>query len=101
MAGAFSVQGKSMFLTFAYGVMYVLSFATIITVFATTIALAVFLMMMACRSIWRVFRYGLISIFPTTAFPQPAIAVAPPSPRAGPMFLATFRLAYARLNTDG
>src|SRR6516225_2764837 len=55
-AGAFSVQGKSMFLTFAYGVMYVLSFATIITVFATTIALAVLLMMMACRSIWRLLR---------------------------------------------
>jgi len=45
-----------MFLTFAYGVMYVLSFATIITVFATTIALAVLLMTMACRSIWRLLR---------------------------------------------
>jgi hypothetical protein len=56
MAGASSVQGKSMFLTFAYGVMYVLSFATTITVFATTIALAVLLVMMACRSIWRLFR---------------------------------------------
>ena len=56
MAGAFSVQAKSMFLTFAYGVMYVLSFATIITVFATTIALAVLLVMMACRSIWRLLR---------------------------------------------
>ena len=55
-AGAFSVQGKSVFLTFAYGVMYVLSFATIITVFATAIALAVLLVMMACRSIWRLFR---------------------------------------------
>jgi hypothetical protein len=32
--------GKSMFLTFEYSVMYVLSFATIITVFATAIALA-------------------------------------------------------------
>jgi len=39
MAGAFSVQGKNVFLTFEYGVMYVLSFATIITVFATAIAL--------------------------------------------------------------
>jgi hypothetical protein len=56
MAGAFSVQGKSVFLTFAYGVMYVLSFATIITVFATAIALAVLLVMIACRSIWRLFR---------------------------------------------
>jgi hypothetical protein len=56
MAGAFSVQGKSVFLTFAYGVMYVLSFATIITVFATAIALAVLVVMMACRSIWRLFR---------------------------------------------
>ena len=53
MAGAFSVQGNSVFLTFAYGVMYVLSFATIIAVFATAIALAVLLVMMACRSIWR------------------------------------------------
>src|SRR5262249_18624422 len=101
MAGAFSVQGKSMFLTFAYGVMYVLSFATIITVFATTIALAVFLIMIGFPTILRVFWLGPIPISPTTALPQPAIAVAPPSPRAGPMFLATFRLAYARLNTDG
>ena len=45
-----------MFLTFEYGVMYVLSFATIITVFATTIALAVLLVMIACRSIWRLLR---------------------------------------------
>ena len=55
-AGAFSVQGKSVFLTFAYGVMYVLSFATIIAVFATAIALAVLLVMIACRSIWRLLR---------------------------------------------
>jgi hypothetical protein len=48
--------GKSMFLTFEYSVMYVLSFATIITVFATAIALAVLLAMIACRSIWRLFR---------------------------------------------
>ena len=41
---------------FAYGVMYVLSFAIIITVFATAIALAVLFVMMACRSIWRLFR---------------------------------------------
>ena len=34
-----TVQGKSMFLAFQYGVMYVLSSATIITVFATAIAL--------------------------------------------------------------
>ena len=48
--------GKSMFLTFEYSLMYVLSFATIITVFATAIALAVLLVMIACRSIWRLFR---------------------------------------------
>src|SRR5262249_21575755 len=41
--------GKSMFFAFGYGVMYVLSFATIITVFATAIALAVLLVMIACR----------------------------------------------------
>jgi hypothetical protein len=45
-----------MFLTFEYSVMYVLSFATIITVFATAIALAVLLVMIACRSIWRLLR---------------------------------------------
>ena len=45
-----------MFLTFEYGVLYILSFATIIAVFATAIALAVLLVMMACRSIWRLFR---------------------------------------------
>jgi len=54
--GPFCVQGKSVFLTFAYGVMYVLSFATVIAVFATAIALAVLLVMIACRSIWRLFR---------------------------------------------
>src|SRR5262249_58077054 len=54
MAGAFSVQGKSVFLTFAYGVMYVLSFATIIAVFATAIALAVFVVMVACRRILQI-----------------------------------------------
>jgi len=56
MAGAFSVQGNSVFLTFEYGVMYVLSFATIITVFATAIALAVLLVTIAYRSIWRLLR---------------------------------------------
>ena len=45
-----------MFLTFEYGVMYVLSFATIITVFATAIALAVLLVTIAYRSIWRLLR---------------------------------------------
>src|SRR5262249_43746698 len=56
MAGAFSVQGKSVSLTFAYGVMYVLSFATIITVFATAIALAALIVMIAWRSMWRLLR---------------------------------------------
>jgi hypothetical protein len=51
-----SGQGKSMFLAFGYGVMYVLSFATIIAAFATVIALAVLLVMVAWRSIWRLFR---------------------------------------------
>jgi hypothetical protein len=45
-----------MFLAFEYGVMYVLSFATIITVFVTATALAVLLVMVACRSIWRLLR---------------------------------------------
>src|SRR5215831_18459083 len=48
--------GKSMFFAFGYGVMYVLSFATIITVFATAIALAALLVMLTCRSIWRLLR---------------------------------------------
>src|SRR5262249_60618178 len=54
-AGALSFGGggKSMILTFGYGVMYILSFATIITVLATAIALAVLLVMIACRSILR------------------------------------------------
>jgi hypothetical protein len=51
-----TVQEKSMFLAFQYGVMYVLSFATIITVFASAIALAVLLVMIACRSVWRLLR---------------------------------------------
>jgi len=56
MAGAFSVQGKSVFLAFQFGVMYLLSFATIITAFASATSLSVFLVMIACRSIWRMFR---------------------------------------------
>src|SRR5215475_932597 len=57
-AGALSFGGggKSMILTFGYGVMYILSFATIITVLATAIALAVLLVMIACHSIWRLLR---------------------------------------------
>ena len=47
---------ESMFFAFGYGVMYVLSFATIIAVFATAIALVVLLVMIACRSIWRLLR---------------------------------------------
>ena len=45
-----------MFLALQHGVMYVLSFATIITVFATVIALAILLVMITCRSIWRLLR---------------------------------------------
>ena len=45
-----------MFLAFEHGVMYVLSFATMVTVVATAVALVVLLVMMAGRSIWRLFR---------------------------------------------
>ena len=45
-----------MFLTFEHGVMYVLSFATMITVVATALAVAFLLVMMVGRSVWRIFR---------------------------------------------
>jgi hypothetical protein len=45
-----------MFLAFDHGIMYVLSFATIITVFASAIALVLLLVVIACRSTWRQFR---------------------------------------------
>jgi hypothetical protein len=45
-----------MFLAFQYGVLYVLSFATIIAAFVSAIALVLLLVMIACRSIWRLFR---------------------------------------------
>jgi len=45
-----------MFVAFGYGVMYVLSFATMITVVASAAALAALLVMMAGRSIWRLVR---------------------------------------------
>jgi len=45
-----------MFLAFEHGVMYVLSFATMVTVVATTLALAVLLVMAVGRSVWRLFR---------------------------------------------
>ena len=51
-----TVQEKSMFLAFQYGVMYVLSFATIIAAFAAAIALVLLLVMIVCRSVWRLFR---------------------------------------------
>jgi len=51
------LEGKSVFLAFQYGVIYVISFAAIITAFASATALAVLLVMMACRSIWRLFRF--------------------------------------------
>ena len=54
--GLFSVHGTIMFLALGYSVLYVLSFATIIAAFATVIALAVLLVMVAWRSIWRLFR---------------------------------------------
>ena len=46
---------ESMFLAFQYGVMYVLSFATIIAAFAAAIALVLLLVMIVCRS-GRLFR---------------------------------------------
>ena len=45
-----------MFLAFEHGVMYVLSFATMATVVATAVALAVLFVMMVGRSVWRLFR---------------------------------------------
>ena len=44
-----------MFLAFEYGLMYVLSFATIFTAVATTLALALGLVMIVGRSVWRCF----------------------------------------------
>jgi len=48
--------GAAMFLAFGHGVMYVLSFATMVTVVATAVALAVLLVMMVGRRVWRLFR---------------------------------------------
>jgi hypothetical protein len=45
-----------MFLAFEYGVLYVLSFATMIAAFVSAIAVAALLVMIACRSVWRLFR---------------------------------------------
>ena|SRR5215467_3844532 len=53
--GFFSAR-ESVFLAFQFGVMYLLSFATIITAFASATSLSVFLVMIACHSIWRMFR---------------------------------------------
>ena len=44
-----------MFLAFDYGLMYVLSFATTIATFATVFALALGLVMIVGRSVWRCF----------------------------------------------
>jgi hypothetical protein len=41
-----------MFLTFQHGILYVLSYATMIAAIASTIALALLLGMTACRSVW-------------------------------------------------
>ena len=49
-------QGNSMFLAFQYGIMYVLSFATIITAFASALAVVLWLVMIVGRSVWRLFR---------------------------------------------
>ena len=49
-------SGGRMFLAFEHGVMYVLSFATIITVVATVLSVTVLLVMAVGRSIWRLFR---------------------------------------------
>ena len=45
-----------MFLAFQYGVMYVLSFATIIAAVATALSVAFLVVMMLGRSVWRLFR---------------------------------------------
>jgi hypothetical protein len=44
-----------MFLAFDYGLMYVLSFATLMTVFASAIALMLGPVMIVGRSVWRWF----------------------------------------------
>jgi hypothetical protein len=49
-------QGNSMFLAFQYGVLYVLSFATVITAVATALALVLWLVMIVGRSVWRLLR---------------------------------------------
>jgi hypothetical protein len=49
-------QGNTMFLALQYGIMCVLSFATIITMFASAIAVVLLLVMIACRSICRLLR---------------------------------------------
>ena len=49
-------SGTGMFLAFEHGVMYVLSFATMVTVVATALALAVLLVMMVGRSVRQLFR---------------------------------------------
>ena len=58
-----TVWGEAVFLAFGYGVMYVLSFATMITVVASAVALAALLVMMGGRSIWRLVRKGPHSNF--------------------------------------
>ena len=45
-----------MFLALEHGVMYVLSFATMITVFASAIAVVILLVMTVYRSVWRLLR---------------------------------------------
>jgi hypothetical protein len=45
-----------MFLALEHGVMYVLSFATMITVVASAIAVVILLVMTVYRSVWRLLR---------------------------------------------
>ena len=46
---------NSIFLAFDYGLMYVLSFATFTTMFASVFALVLGLLMIVGRSVWRCF----------------------------------------------
>jgi hypothetical protein len=45
-----------MFLAFEHGVLYVLSFAAMITLFASVVALVLLLVMIVGRSVWRLLR---------------------------------------------
>ena len=68
-----------MFLAFQYGVMYVLSFATIITVFATAIALAVWVVMIACRKAHSIIRRCRLTVRLVDMTGRSMMRVAPPA----------------------